>query len=154
METRCDPFLPLLTWDSVPVMADSHALLAAQSYVAFTTFRRNGEAKTSPVWIADLGDGTLGFTTQEFSWKVKRLHNDPRCRLQPSDRSGNPTPGSAVVDATAAVVSGAEFEKVRAKIIAKYGWQFRLITVIGAARKLFGAQDTESNAGVVITLSD
>lgn len=37
--------------------------LANEKYVAFTTFTKAGEPKSTPVWIADVGDGKLGFTT-------------------------------------------------------------------------------------------
>lgn len=138
-------------------MADTSPLftsLAAESYVAFTTYKRNGEARTSPVWIADLGDGTLGFTTPAESWKVKRLANDPRCVLQPSNGRGVVKDQSQATEATAVVVSGAQFEAVKAKIVAKYGWQFRLISTFGRIAGLFGRENTASNAGVVVTLDD
>ena len=63
--------------------------IADEKYVAFTTYKRNGETKSLPVWIADLGDGTVGFTTASSSYKVKRLRNDNRVILQPSDAKGN-----------------------------------------------------------------
>ncbi|MEM7340315.1 MAG: PPOX class F420-dependent oxidoreductase [Actinomycetota bacterium] len=130
------------------------ASLAAESYVAFTTYKRSGEGRTSPVWIADLGDGTLGFTTADDSWKAKRLRNDPRCVLQPSNSRGTVKDGSSPTEATAVMVSGAEFEAVKAAIVRAYGWQFRLIGLMGTVAGLFGRSNTSSNAGVVITLAD
>ena len=110
--------------------------LGDEKYVRFTTFTRDGREKPTPVWIADLGDGAFGFTTGSYSWKVKRLAHTSRVLLQPSDARGNPLAGSAPVEATAKVVRGQDFERVRSKIKAKYGVQFAMVTVIGKLAKL------------------
>ena len=124
--------------------------IADEKYVALTTFRKNGERKSTPVWIADLGDGRLGFTTESTSWKAKRLRNDPRVELQPSDSRGNPRSGSDVVTGTGEVVQGAEFDTVRERIKGKYGIQVTLIRLIGAVGKLIG-KGSNSDAAIVIT---
>ncbi len=124
--------------------------LADEKYVALTTYRRNGESSSTPVWIADLGDGTLGFTTPSSSLKVTRLGNDNRVLVQPSDNRGRPTAGTTAVAGTATVTT-ADFDRVRSAIKAKYGWQVGLITVIGRVAKLFG-RNRLSDAAVIITL--
>lgn len=124
--------------------------IADEKYVALTTFRKNGERKTGPVWIAELGDGTLGFTTSSSSWKVKRLGNDPRVELQPCDSRGNPRPDSDVVTGTAKVVHDGDFESVRASIKDKYGIQVTVIKVLAKLGTLIG-RDTESDAAVIIS---
>lgn len=126
--------------------------IAAAKYVALTTYKRDGSEKTLPVWIADLGDGTVGFTTSGDSYKVKRIANDPRVVLQESNSRGQVADGSEPVEGTAAIVTGADFERVRAAIKAKYGWQFGMIVVLGKIRSIFGA-DTASDTGIVITPS-
>ncbi len=128
--------------------------LADESYLSLTTYRKDGTPRPTPVWIAPLGDGTLGFTTGHNSWKVKRLGNDNRVLLQPSDRRGEPTPGTEGVAGTAVVVEpdSADFERVRRAVAAKYGWQYRLIGVMSAVRKLIGRDTTSANAAVIITL--
>ena len=126
--------------------------LADEKYVALTTYRKNGESSSTPVWVADLGDGTLGFTTPSSSLKVKRIGNDPRVLLQPSDSRGNPVEGSGVHTGTASV-NTTDFARVRSAIKAKYGWQVTMIQIIGKVAKLFG-RDRQSNAAVIITLDE
>jgi len=126
--------------------------LADEKYVALTTYRKNGESSSTPVWVADLGDGTLGFTTPSSSLKVKRIGNDPRVLLQPSDSRGRPVEGSTVHSGTASV-NTSDFARVRSVIKAKYGWQVTLIQVIGKLAKLIG-RDRESDAAVIITLDE
>lgn len=124
--------------------------LADEKYVALTTYRKNGESSSTPVWIADLGDGTFGFTTPSSSLKVTRLGNDPRVLLQPSDSRGRPVEGSTVHSGTASVTT-TDFARVRRAIKAKYGWQVLMIQGIGQVAKLFG-RNRISDAAVVITL--
>jgi PPOX class probable F420-dependent enzyme len=125
--------------------------IADEKYVALTTFRKNGERKTTPIWVADLGDGTLGFTTSKDSWKVKRIGNDPRVELQPSDSRGNPRAGSDVATGKAEVVQGAGVDTVAGQIKAKYGFQVALIGVFAAVRKLIG-KGSANDAAVIIAL--
>ena len=126
--------------------------LADEKYVALTTYRRNGESSSTPVWIADLGDGTLGFTTNSSSLKVTRIGNDNRVMLQPSDSRGRTTAGSEAVAGTARV-SAADFDRVRSRIKDKYGFQVGLVQIIGRVSKLFG-RDRVSDTAVIVTLDD
>lgn len=125
--------------------------IADERYVAFTTYKRNGEAKSLPVWIADLGDGTVGFTTASSSYKVKRLRNDSRVVLQPSDAKGNVRDGTEPVTGSGVVHEGAEFERVRDIVKKKYGIQYRAITLMGNVAKMVG-RGSGTSAAIVITL--
>lgn len=125
--------------------------IADEKYVALTTYRKNGESSATPIWISDLGDGTLGFTTPGSSLKVKRLRNDNRVLLQPSDGRGRPTDGSEAVSGTAVVGGEGDFERVRSMIKAKYGWQVTMVTTIGKVAKLFGKERLSTTA-IIITL--
>lgn len=128
--------------------------IAAEKYLSLTTYRKNGEAKEAPVWIADLGDGTMGFTTHGESWKCKRIRNDNRVALQPCDQRGNITAGSEKVSGTAVLAAaGADFERVRAKIKAKYGVMVTVIIAVNKVRGLFG-KGGDSDTAVIITLDD
>lgn len=96
--------------------------LVAGKYIAFTTYRRTGEAVTSPVWVVPVSDGRVGFWTSMGSGKAKRLAHTSRVRVQPSDARGRVAPGSQPLDGTAETVrSGGFFDEVRAKVREKYG---------------------------------
>ncbi len=127
------------------------ATIADEKYVRLTTFTRDGRPKPSPVWIADLGDGTVGFTTELGSWKTKRIANTPKIELAPSDVKGEVADDASAVTGTAVVVSHADASPIEAAIKAKYGWQFRMVSVLAWFKVRFGKADP-TPCGVVITL--
>lgn len=127
-----------------------------ERYVSFTTFRRSGEAVSTPVWIVALPDGRCGFTTNNDSGKAKRLRNDPRATLRPCDRSGNVADGAPETAVQATMVSdGPDVDAVRAALVAKYGVLARLLNVGSSLRGLgrhIGRADT--SGAVVATLPE
>jgi uncharacterized protein len=97
--------------------------ISDEKYVASTTFRRSGAAVPTPTWIVPLDDGRVGFWTSSSSGKCKRLLKNPRITLQPCDARGRVKDGSSPVEGTAELVtSGAEFDQLRARVRAKYGF--------------------------------
>jgi uncharacterized protein len=110
--------------------------IADEKYVLLTTFRKNGDAVPSPVWIVALAGGTAGFTTDEVSGKVKRIRNNPKVTLQPCNMKGTPKEGSAVVEATAEVVLGVDAEPVQAAVRSKYSLMTKLFKVGELWRKI------------------
>ena len=127
--------------------------LGDEKYVNLTTFTRDGTPKPTPVWIADLGDGTVGFTTASSSWKVKRIGNTARVLVQPSDARGRPKAGTEPVEATAEVRTGDDFEPVRRAVAKKYGIQFAAISLWGNLARVF-RKGSGTDSAVVITLPD
>ncbi len=119
--------------------------------MSLTTYKKDGTPKALPVWIADFQDGTIGFTTASSSYKVKRLTNDSRVVLQPSDAKGNLKDGSEAVTGTATVITGPEFAKYESIIKAKYGMQYRGIKLVGKVMNLIG-KGSGTDTAVVITL--
>lgn len=124
-----------------------------EQYVLLTTFKRDGTAVSTPVWIVDLGDGRAGFWTGSDTGKVKRLRHTPRILLQPCDMRGRAKAGSDVVEATATVVTGVELETIRQRVVAKYGVWTKFTR---AARKLMGFARGKNlpyaDCGVLISL--
>ena len=101
--------------------------LAAAKYLALTTFKQDGTPKLVPVWPVDAGDGRVGFITSSETWKVRRIANDARVELQPSDARGRVNDNTDPISGTARVVDGAEFDAMNERVAAKYGFQLKLI---------------------------
>ena len=110
--------------------------IAAEKYVRLTTFTKDGRRKHAPVWIAPLSDGTLGFTTELESWKVKRIGNNPAVELAPCNARGVVDDDAPTTEGTAVVLT--DDEAVQAAIQAKYGYQVTLIGWLNKARALIG----------------
>jgi PPOX class probable F420-dependent enzyme len=127
--------------------------IASCRYVLLVTRKRNGDTVSTPVWIAPLGGGVAGFTTEANAGKVKRIRNFPDVTLQPCDARGRVRPGSPVVPAVASIVTGAEFEPVHRAVKGKYGIQFRLIEVFGSVRNLV-TRRSAADCGIVLRFGE
>lgn len=58
-------------------------------YLNLESYRKSGVAVRTPLWFAE-EEGVLYIYSLADSGKVKRLRNDPRVRVVPSDLRGNP----------------------------------------------------------------
>ena len=92
-------------------------------YLNLETYRKSGEGVRTPVWFVEAG-GSLYVRTPARSGKVKRLRNDPRVRLVPCGRRGEPE--GEWVEGKARLVSDAEAEKANRLLGKKYGLAKRL----------------------------
>ena len=124
-----------------------------EQYVVLTTFTGDGRPKPTPVWIADLGDATIGFTTRADSWKVKRMRNTPQVVVQASDMRGRPKGGSEPIEASAVIVTGSDYESVRDRVADKYGWQYSMIGLRNRVKGMLG-REVPQECAVVITPND
>ncbi|HEX3803323.1 MAG TPA: PPOX class F420-dependent oxidoreductase [Solirubrobacteraceae bacterium] len=124
-----------------------------EKYMLLTTFKRDGTAVATPVWCVELQPNSFGFWTSSASGKAKRLAHTERVTVQPCNGRGVVTPGTAVSQATARVVSGPELETIRQKVIAKYGFMTKFTKFFAQLsgiikRKPFPYADR----GVIVTL--
>jgi PPOX class probable F420-dependent enzyme len=103
------------------------AELARERYVSLATFRRNGAEVRTPIWFATV-DEHLWMMTGGDSGKVKRLRNNPRIRVAPSDVRG--IVRGPWRHGTARIVDDPRLiAEAHAMLRAKYGWQVTLLDV-------------------------
>ena len=95
------------------------------------TYRRTGEAMVTPVWFAQDGDMLYVMTTSTAG-KVKRLRNNPRVQVGPSDRAGKPL--GPTVWAAGRVLEGEEAKKADALLSKKYGLMKKMFDAAGSLR--------------------
>ena len=76
--------------------------LARERYISLTTFKRDGTAVSTPVWVGSDDGERLLVWTGAGTWKAKRIRRDPHVRVAPCDARGRPR-GDAV-EATARVL--------------------------------------------------
>src|SRR5258708_37829577 len=98
-------------------MPDDLARLAPAKYMLLTTFRKNGTAVPTPVWVARDGD-ELVLTTGPNAGKVKRIRRDGAVRVAPCTMRGKPT--GAEVPAHARLLDDAAARRVQGLIARKY----------------------------------
>lgn len=106
------------------------ASIADERFVSLTTFRKTGEGVPTPVWIARDGDALI-VTTPDGTGKVKRLRNNDRVELRPSDRMGKVADGAPIVAAHAEIVDSDAARASQERIfLAKYRFEYRIFMFI------------------------
>ena len=104
----------------------------AATYVALETFKKNGQAVNTPVWIIDDGSRLLAITNRD-SWKVKRIRNNPRVRLAESDSRGKPE-GEFAEGHARIIDDQTAIQALNQRIIKKYGLIARMIGLMSRLR--------------------
>lgn len=119
--------------------------LGACEYVLLTTFRRDGRAVPTAVWVAPDGDGLVIWTVTD-SGKVKRLRRNPAVLIGPCDLRGRPTGGQ--VPGTGVILDAGGTGRVRDLLRRKYGLKARITLLFSRLRR--GAAGT---VGIRVTLT-
>lgn len=94
----------------------------AAEYVNLTTYRKNGQAKHTPVWAA-VSDGQAYVWTQRDTWKVKRLRANPESALTPCNVTGSKNKGPAV-PTSGRILPASEAAVAKRAMRKKYGLRF------------------------------
>ncbi|MBA2680681.1 MAG: PPOX class F420-dependent oxidoreductase [Ktedonobacteraceae bacterium] len=106
------------------------AALGEKAFVSLTTFRKNGERISSPVWVARDGD-TLIVLTPEESAKIKRLRNNGQVEIRPSSRTGKVADNSEPIPGIAEIVTDAPIIARLTRVIQKkYGVEYYITMLI------------------------
>lgn len=106
--------------------------LGSEKYVLLTTFRKNGNAVPTPLWVVPDGDG-LAFWTPKEAAKLKRIRNNARVTVAACDARGNPSGEPA--EATARIGTEADRLRVGAQLKRKYGVTGRLVLLGSRLRR-------------------
>lgn len=129
--------------------------ISDEKYVSSTTYRKSGTAVATPTWIVPLDTGRVGFWTSSRSGKYKRLRNNSRITLQPSDSRGRLKNGTTAVEGTAELVtSGADFDAIQAKVRGKYGFMVALSRFFNTLGHIGKGRFPYGDVGVIVTLAD
>lgn len=109
--------------------------LAEAKYVLLTTFRKDGRAVPTPVWVAGDGDELVVYTAPDAG-KVKRIRRDGAVRVGPCDVRGNPKGDD--VPGHARVLDEAGVRRTLSLIMKKYGLLGRITVLGGRLRRRAG----------------
>jgi uncharacterized protein len=106
------------------------AALAAQKFVSLTTYKKNGDAVATPMWVGRDGDHLFVWTPAD-SAKIKRVCNNPKVTLVPCGRFGKPNNDAEPVAGTAEVITEPATVRRLAEVIRyKYGLEYWVVTLI------------------------
>ena len=121
------------------------ATLARERYVSITTFKCDGTAVSTPVWIAGDG-GVLLVHSEADSWKVKRIRRDGHVRLAPCNAWGV-VHGDAV-DADAMLDE--DTNEVSTLLARKYGLMFRAVGLLTRTLRILRRQPEPASVAIRI----
>jgi PPOX class probable F420-dependent enzyme len=100
--------------------------LGNEPFVDLVSFRADGSAAHTPVWVS--GDGRVLFvSTFGDSWKVRRIRANPLVAVAACDGPGRLLPGEEYVAARAEVLDRSEFRPGVRAHRRKYGTHFSLM---------------------------
>ena len=123
-------------------------------YVALTTFKRDGTAVSTPVWITGT-EGRYLFTTGDKAWKTKRLLRNPAIEVRVCDVRGQVKPEASVHRGTGHVsTSRSDIAEAERALSAKYGWQFRGTKIVDALKRKLGRGPIQNVVAVRLSLPD
>ncbi|MEV1288416.1 PPOX class F420-dependent oxidoreductase [Micromonospora sp. NPDC049679] len=120
--------------------------LGAEKYVLLTTFRKDGRAVATPVWVVRDGDALAVWSAADAG-KVKRIRNIDAVTLAPCDFRGNQH--ADPVPAHASISDAAGSAHVRDLLKQKYGVAGRL-TLLGSRLR----RGDDGTVGIRIVLDD
>lgn len=120
--------------------------LTSGKYLLLTTFRRDGRAVPTPVWVARDGDA-IAVWTMSRSGKVKRIRNSGRVEVGPCDFRGRPSGES--VAAQAELLPPEEALRYQGLMKRKYGFQVTFALLTSRLKR-----DRDTNLAIRIRLSD
>ena len=101
--------------------------LQGQKFMNLITFRKNGEAVSTPVWFAEEGN-RLYVTSLMDTGKIKRIRNNSRVQLQASNARGKPL--GPTQEATARILPQSEGDRANGLLVKKYGLQKRAVDLM------------------------
>src|SRR3978361_2149295 len=110
-------------------------ILTTSSYVLLTTFRRDGTAVPTPVWVVRIADELVVWSSPTAG-KMKRIRRDPLIEIGPCTRRGKPL--GVPIAGRARILGDSELTGVMPALIGKYGLVARLTWLPAALMKAVG----------------
>ena len=126
--------------------------LDAAKYVSFTTYKKDGNPVSLPVWVVPF-EGGYAFTTDHDAFKVKRVRRDSRATLAVCTFKGQVAPDAIVHVGTAVVLDGPDSKRVAALVRKKYSVMYLAIIAQSAVRRLFGKGSHAADTAIKVTLT-
>ena len=107
-------------------------LTSKDKYLSISTFKKNGEKKSTPVWYV-AKDKKLYIWTADNSWKIKRIKNNNNVEFTASNFKGEHLKVS--LSGNALILDKSE-EKFPLKIFkARYGFQYTIFRLMGKLQR-------------------
>ncbi len=101
------------------VSSKTFDILNKHQYMSLTTYRKSGEAVSTPVWFAQKGDKLIVFT-EAIAGKAKRIRNNGSVKVAPCNAMGKVS-GTASAIGKARILPESEWADAQRAMVGKYG---------------------------------
>jgi len=122
--------------------------LAGEKYISLTTFKKDGTAVATPVWVVSDDGRRLLVWTGPDTWKVKRLRRDPRVVVAASDYRGRVR--SKSVEGVGRLLDIPQGSLVEPLLDRKYGLMRRVLAVFNRLVRVVTRKQREPAAYIEI----
>jgi hypothetical protein len=122
--------------------------LGRSRYLSLTTFRRDGTAVSTPVWVVADNDQTLLVWTGANTWKVKRIRSRARVEVAACDFRGRQIGPRA--SGVAAIRE--DTERVLRLLARKYRWQLYVLRAWGHLTRTLARRPPSRSVVIEIVL--
>jgi PPOX class probable F420-dependent enzyme len=122
--------------------------LAGEKYISLTTFKKDGTAVATPVWVVSDDGRRLLVLTGPDTWKVKRLRRNPRVVVAASDYRGRVRGES--VEGVGRLLDSPQGTLVEPLLDRKYGLMRRLLGVFNRLVRVVTRRQREPAAYIEI----
>jgi len=126
-------------------------VLGSAKYISLTTFRKDGAAVATPVWLVRSGEALIVITDSN-SGKVKRLRTNPAVLVSPCDMRGRVKPGAVSATGLARMQGTEETAASVDAITRKYGLMGRILTRMNDRKARRSGSAEGGHVGITITL--
>lgn len=126
--------------------------LDAAKYVSFTTYKKDGNPVSLPVWVVPFEDG-YAFTTDHDAFKVKRVRRDSRATLAVSTFKGLVAVNATVHAGTAVLLDGPDSKRVADLVRKKYWFMYLAIIANSWVKRIFGKTSHAADLAIKVTLT-
>jgi PPOX class probable F420-dependent enzyme len=122
-------------------------------YISFVSYKRDGTPVATPTWVTPF-DGGYAFTTDESSFKVKRIKLNPEVTITSSNVRGTVKRGFPEHRGTAEILGETASTEVAALIKHKYRYSRTVLIVPFELLNKVRGKDPGRSVGVKVTLSN
>ncbi|MBS2036475.1 PPOX class F420-dependent oxidoreductase [bacterium] len=99
-------------------------------YLNLKTFRKDGRPVATPMWFVETGEGSLLMQTWAGSAKVKRVRNQEKVEVAPSDARGKES-GPARSGRCRVHAPDSEWGRRADRLLSqRYGWKRKLVNLL------------------------
>jgi PPOX class probable F420-dependent enzyme len=126
--------------------------LDAAKYVSFTTYKKDGNPVSLPVWVVPF-EGGYAFTTDHDAFKVKRVRRDSRATLAVCTFKGQVAPDATIYQGTAVLLDGPDSKRVAALVRKKYSVMYLAIIAQSWLKRIFGKESHAADLAIKVTLT-